>query len=107
LLRARLRLDNLPSAKDLKKALRDYRADCKRTNDKDLLFRSRHKDPTAPLSANAVAQWFRDLYTRRLEGYSSHSGRRNFGTQAARNAVKAGARCATCKVAASDQLAHS
>ena len=37
-------------------------------------------------------QWFRDLYGRRLgwEGYSSHSGRRNFGTQAARNAVKAG-----------------
>jgi integrase/recombinase XerD len=83
---------NVPIHRDLKKALRDYRADCKRTNDKDLLFRARHKDPTALLSANAVAQWFRDLYTRRLgwEGYSSHSGRRNFGTQAARNAVKAG-----------------
>ena len=63
---------SVPINKDLKKALRDYRADCKRTNDKDLLFRSRHKDPTAPLTANAVAQWFRDLYTRRLgwEGYS-------------------------------------
>ena len=74
------RARSVPVHKDLKKAFRNYRADCKRKNDKDLLFRSRHKDPTAPLSANAVAQWFRDLYTRRLgwEGYSSHSGRRNF-----------------------------
>ena len=63
-----------------------------RTNDRDPLFKNRHKHPSRPLTANAVAQWFQDLYSRRLgwEGYSSHSGRRNFGTQAARNAVKAG-----------------
>ena len=83
---------SVPINKDLRKALREYREECGRTNDRDPLFKNRHKHPSKPLTANAVAQWFRDLYSRRLgwEGYSSHSGRRNFGTQAARNAVKAG-----------------
>ena len=64
---------SVPINKDLKKALRDYRADCKRTNDKDQLFRSRHKDPTAPLSANAVAQW---LHSSRLSRYRFTSAAR-------------------------------
>ncbi len=55
-------------------------------------FVSRHAKPGTPLSANAVAAWFRDLYVRRLgwEGFSSHSGRRTFATQAARKATLAG-----------------
>jgi integrase/recombinase XerD len=82
----------VPINKELRKALREYRAEVKRTGDNDYLFKNSHAAPSKPLSPNAVAQWFRDLYGRRLgwEGFSSHSGRRNFGTQAARNAVKAG-----------------
>ena len=38
---------SVPIHKDLKKALRDYRADCKRTNDKDLLFRARQGSTTS------------------------------------------------------------
>ena len=50
------------------------------------------RQPGEPLTANAVAVWFRDLYVRRLgwTGYSSHSGRRTFATQAARKATLAG-----------------
>jgi integrase/recombinase XerD len=56
------------------------------------VFTARHARPGEPLTANAVAVWFRDLYTRRLgwTGYSSHSGRRTFATQAARKATLAG-----------------
>jgi integrase len=44
------------------------------------------------MTANAVAAWFKDLYTRRLgwTGYSSHSGRRTFATHAARKATSVG-----------------
>jgi integrase len=44
------------------------------------------------MTANGVAAWFRDLYVRRLgwTGYSSHSGRRTFATQAARKATTVG-----------------
>ena len=76
---------SVPVNKDLRKVLQAYRAECKRTGDDDLVFLARHAKPGTPLTANAVAAWFRDLYTRRLgwAGYSSHSGRRTFATQAA------------------------
>jgi integrase/recombinase XerC len=82
----------VPVNRDLREALRAYRAECKRTGDDDYVFRARHAKPGEPLTANAVAAWFRDLYTRRLgwTGYSSHSGRRTFATQAARKATTVG-----------------
>jgi integrase/recombinase XerD len=45
-----------------------------------------------PLSANSVAQWFRNFYVNRMgwEGFSSHSGRRTFVTKAARAIIEAG-----------------
>ena len=69
-----------------------YRAESRRTGDDDVVFKCRHAKPGEPMTGNAVTSWFRDVYVRRLgwTGYSSHSGHRNFGTQAARNAVKAG-----------------
>ncbi len=82
----------VPVNKELRKALRDYRTECKRTGDDDHVFLARHARPGTPLTANAVAAWFKDLYARRLgwTGYSSHSGRRTFATQAARKATLAG-----------------
>lgn len=49
--------------------------------------------PGQPLSPAAVAVWFGSFYRDRLgwEGYSSHSGRRTFVTNAARKASLAGA----------------
>jgi len=84
----------VPVNKELREALQAYRAECKRTTgDGDLIFTARHAKPGEPLTPNAVAAWFRDLYTRRLRltGYSSHSGRRTFATQAARKATLVGA----------------
>ena len=84
----------VPVNKDLREALQIYRAGCKRTGDDDLVFTARHAKPGEPLTPNAVAAWFRDLYTRRLRltgCYSSHSGRRTFATQAARKATLVGA----------------
>lgn len=74
----------VPINSELRKAIKAYREACKRTADRD--------QPGSPLTANAVAAWFLDLYTRRMNwtGYSSHSGRRTFATLAGRNAVTAG-----------------
>lgn len=82
----------VPVNKDLRKVLQAYRGECKRTGDGDPVFVARHAKPGERLTPNAVAAWFRDLYTRRLgwTGYSSHSGRRTFATQAARKATLAG-----------------
>jgi integrase/recombinase XerC len=83
---------SVPVNKELRKVLQAYRAECSRTNDHDRVFTARHAKPGEPLTANAVAAWFRDLYGRRLgwTGFSSHSGRRTFATQAARKATLAG-----------------
>lgn len=82
----------VPVNKELRVAIRAYRDECRRTADSEFVFRARHAKPGKPLTANAVAAWFRDLYTRRLgwTGYSSHSGRRTFATHAARKATVVG-----------------
>jgi integrase len=82
----------VPVNKELRTALQAYRTECKHTGDADHVFLARHAKPRTPMTANAVAAWFRDLYTRRLgwAGHSSHSGRRTFATQAARKATLAG-----------------
>jgi integrase len=56
------------------------------------VFTNQHNRPGQPLTANSVAAWFKDLYCRKLgwEGYSSHSGRRTFVTNAARKITEAG-----------------
>ena len=82
----------VPINKELRAALQAYRAESRRTGDDDYVFRARHAKPGEPLTANAVTSWFRDVYVRRLgwTGYSSHSGRRTFATQAARKATTVG-----------------
>jgi len=83
---------SIPINNLLREALCAYRPECKSGGDSDLLFVNRHARPGTPLTANAVAAWFKDLYARRAgwTGYSSHSGRRTFITQAARKATLAG-----------------
>ena len=56
------------------------------------VFTNTQSRPGQPLTPNAVAVWFADLYKRRLgwEGYSSHSGRRTFCTKVARKITEAG-----------------
>jgi integrase len=82
----------VPVNKELRQALKAYRIECRHAKDDDLVFTARHAKPGEPLTANAVAAWFRDLYGRRLgwTGFSSHSGRRTFATQAARKATTVG-----------------
>ncbi len=62
----------MPVNKELRAALKDYR-----------------ETPRIPLTPTAVAVWFHDFYTG-WEGYSSHSGRRTFATNAARKATTVG-----------------
>ena len=81
---------NVPIAADLLEALRAYREGL--AVDEETVLTNEHNRPGQPLTANAVAWWFRDLYTRKLgwSDYSSHSGRRTFVTQAARKIIEAG-----------------
>ena len=80
---------NVPIAADLHDALERYATSSDETGP---VFSNEHNRPGRPLTANAVAVWFRDLYKRKLgwSDYSSHSGRRTFVTQAARKIVEAG-----------------
>ncbi len=84
---------DIPINKDLRAALIEHREASKKTADTDPVFPSTHAIKGKHLSANAVAAWFQDLYRRKLNwtGYSSHSGRRTFLTNAARKATTVGA----------------
>lgn len=72
----------VPIGKQLQDALAAYRGDAP---DDCHVFSNRHTAGKS-ISPNAVAQWFRHLYTSRMgwTGYSSHSGRRTAITQLAR-----------------------
>jgi integrase len=54
----------VPVNKELRQAIKAYALQCKRTADHDLVFTARHAKPGAPWTANAVAAWFFDLYSR-------------------------------------------
>lgn len=58
----------------------------------DHVFTNEHTDKGAPITGYTVSAWFRWLYVDKLgwEGFSSHSGRRTFCTNAARNITEAG-----------------
>ena len=82
---------SVPINKDLRAAIKEYRAERKHTGDKDRLFMN-SRDPRKSLTATSVAVWFHDLYTRRMgwEGYSSHSGRRTMATALSRRCTSVG-----------------
>lgn len=77
--------------KALREALDAHKAAAGEATDADWLF-SNQQMRGYGLSPNAVAQWFRYLYVERMgwEGYSSHSGRRTFITNAARKVTTVG-----------------
>ena len=52
--------------KELREACKPTAPSASTLADGDRVFRARHAKPGEPLSANAVAAWFRDLYVRRL-----------------------------------------
>ena len=80
---------DVPINADLLEALKAYRS---QGTGEGHVFENTHNRPGQPLTANAVACWFSDLYQRKLgwSGYSSHTGRRTFVTNAARAIVEAG-----------------
>ncbi|MEM6899523.1 MAG: site-specific integrase [Pseudomonadota bacterium] len=77
----------IPMHPELKVALQDVMPSIAKPSLRVVLNRSRE-----PLSANGLAVWFRDLYTKAgLDGCSSHSGRRSLLTNLARNCTQHGA----------------
>lgn len=83
---------NVPMHPDLVATLRAYQAARGDKAAGNVLVNT-NAAPGAALSPEAVAVWFGTFYRDRLgwEGYSSHSGRRTFVTNAARKASLAGA----------------
>jgi len=75
----------------LREALDEHRKASEPCGDTTFLFPNQQMRGYG-LSPNAVAQWFRYLYRDRMgwEGYSSHSGRRTYITNAARKVSLAG-----------------
>lgn len=74
---------SIPLAKELGEALALYRAETYRGSQDVPVVRTERSDRTSPqVIVNLFAGWYRDLG---FEGCSSHSGRRTFITQAARN----------------------
>ncbi|MBS0252406.1 MAG: tyrosine-type recombinase/integrase [Proteobacteria bacterium] len=83
----------VPMSRELWEALEAYRRSRQgHTGANDPVFVNTQAAPGKALTPNAVAVWFRDFYRRRLgwTGYSSHSGRRSFATNAAKKIVIAG-----------------
>jgi integrase len=77
----------IPMNKELKAALEAYMAVPYRKAGDYVLTSERANH----ISANTVANWFRDLYlSLGYEGCSSHSGRRTFVTNGAKKVVEAG-----------------
>lgn len=76
---------SVPIGKVLRDALQELRNDAGNPSDDVYVFENQQMRGY-PLTANAVAQWFRYLYRERMgwQGYSSHSGRRTAITKAAR-----------------------
>jgi len=81
----------VPMGKVLRESLNALKAEIGEPADIDPVFPNRQMKGH-PLSANAVAQWFRHLYTHRMgwTGYSSHSGRRTVITRLARTITQHG-----------------
>ena len=81
----------VPMGSDLKAALDALKLAAEPETNEAYLFPNRHLKG-GPVSANAVAQWFRYVYSEKLgwEGFSSHSGRRTAITQMARKCSLAG-----------------
>lgn len=78
---------NIPIHMDLKSALTDYHRSRGRPKDGPVVLSERG----GPMTPRSVVNWFHDIYQQlRLNGCSSHSGRRTFITQTARAVSKAG-----------------
>lgn len=78
----------IPLNKDLRDALVTHFNDVKPRNPDAKLFQS---ERAASMSAKVIANWFARLYTDMgYEGCSSHSGRRTFITNAAKNITRVG-----------------
>jgi len=84
----------IPLNKDLRKALvllKDKRWNVSRDEVVIRSERSSISNPNRNMNPRVIVQWFKRLYTQlNLSGCSSHSGRRTFGTNAAKKIVEAG-----------------
>ena len=78
---------NIPIHMDLKSALADYHRSRGRPKDGPVVLSERG----GSMTARSVVNWFHDIYQQlRLNGCSSHSGRRTFITRTARAVGKSG-----------------